>query len=314
VSELNYRDLLGAWGVQFLKKEPSVAIEGSPERTASRSVICDTDGSRWVLEQIDAENVERKQQIAQHLQSLYLSGLNDIHPWRETSVGSFFKKVEMHHWMLRPFVEGLPLNRETYLEEPWRVDAMTNFLLQLRDHSSELTGPSFSIANYAEDRMGVWRGRYPEMTQKMESSFGKLQRDFFPIHDQLSEAFCHGDYHPLNMVWGQSSIESVIDWEFCGPKPELYDVALLLGCIGFDDPDHLIKEPALRLIGNLRGTELGSEKSWEHLLGLMATIRYGWMSEWIRRSDVEAREMEIVFIDILVDQREYIQQQWSSFA
>jgi len=35
------------------------------------------------------------------------------------------------------------------------------------------------------------------------------------------------------------------------------------------------------------------------------------MSEWIRRSDEEVIEMEVLYIDILVSQKEYIEQRWS---
>jgi homoserine kinase type II len=158
--------------------------------------------------------------------------------------------------------------------------------------------------------MDAWRARYSALADKLEHSFSSLEREFFPVHEQLPAAFCHGDYHPLNMVWGTDGIRSVIDWEFCGIKPELYDAALLVGCIGFEDPDNLIKEPVIRLVRRLRAAGYGADRSWDCFLQLTAAIRFGWMSEWIRRHDREARRMESVYIDILVDQAAYIQQKW----
>jgi homoserine kinase type II len=64
------------------------------------------------------------------------------------------------------------------------------------------------------------------------------------------------------------------------------------------------------LIEKLRAADFGAPVSWDHLLHLMATIRFGWMSEWIRRGDTDALEMECVYIDILVDQQEYIRSRW----
>jgi len=339
---MDFSTLTAEWGIDFSEVDPDPQIEGSPERTLARSVFRDTKGRRWILEQIGEANLTRKQEIAEQLNMLASSGLQRIHPYRRTCSNSFFQTLENPSgagsacWMLRSFVEGIPLNRETYLNDPWRIDEMSGFLLQLRENSAthpglrpplqgrgvpkipstggvpERRGGFFSIAAYAESRMKAWRTRYSKLAEKFEGSFVKLEQSFFPLHDQLPLAFCHGDFHPLNMIWGPDSIRSVIDWEFCGIKPELYDVALLIGCLGFENPDNLIREPVIRLVQTLRTAGYGAQESWENILELAATIRFGWMSEWIRRSDREAREMEAVYIDILVDQKEYILRHWQA--
>lgn len=313
MTDLEYTELLAMWGVAFAGIVRGIAVGGSPQRSASRVVVSGLDGSQWILEEIEKENLARKKRMADPLLQLQASGLQQIHPWKRTRNGSCFAAFQNRHWMLRAFVEGVPLDRQNYLGDPWRVDAMADFLLNLRQHARggvERSGPAFSITTYAENRMVAWRKSHSRLAENLETSFCKLQKTFFPVHDRLPVAFCHGDYHPLNMVWGEGGIRSVIDWEFCGSKPELYDVALLLGCIGFDDPDHLIKEPAVRLVKTLRDAGFGAAVSWECLLELMATIRYGWMSEWLRRSDREACNMEAIYIDILVDQKEYILKHW----
>jgi len=38
-------------------------------------------------------------------------------------------------------------------------------------------------------------------------------------------AFCHGDYHPMNIIWSADDIKCVIDWEFSEYKSEIYDAA-----------------------------------------------------------------------------------------
>jgi homoserine kinase type II len=224
-----YEQMLAAWGLQFSAVDETAEIEGSPERTAARVVVADVNQQRWILERISDENIARKQAIAEQLQALSDSGLDQLHPYRKTVAGSFFHQQSM----IRPFIDGVSLDRETYLEDSWRVDEMADFLVRFRGHSAGSSSEPFSIAAHAQNRMQVWRRSYPKLTQKLEGSIAALERDFFGLHDQLPRAFCHGDYHPLNMVWSADSIQSVIDWEFCGTKPELYDVALLLGCIGF---------------------------------------------------------------------------------
>jgi len=308
MSPPDYASLTAAWKIRFDTVDKSVQIEGSPERASKRVVVRDVDGARWVLERIEQDNLPRKQKIAEQLEML--SDMEQIHPYQKTKEDSFFSD----RWMLRPFVEGIPLDRKTYLNDSWRMDAMADFLIRLRQQAPVASGPVFSMCDYARDRMAVWRKRYSKLADKLEDSFQTLEKNFFAVHDQLPAAFCHGDYHPLNMVWGDHSIRSIIDWEFCGIKPELYDVALLIGCIGFEDPDNLIKEPVIRLVQNLRSAGYGTDRSWECFLQLAAVIRFGWMSEWIRRKDREARQMEVVYIDILVDQKKYISNHWNDGA
>jgi homoserine kinase type II len=306
----DYAALLPAWNLQFAGVDAAAQLEGSPERTAARAVLCDLSGCRWIVEQIDEENIARKQQVAECLLAAKRAGLARIHPWERTSAGGLFQTLENRHWMLRPYIDGIPLNRETDLNEFWRIDALAQFLLQLRGLTADWSGPEFSITRYARDRRGAWKTRCPKLCHTLTPSFSKLEASFFEVHDELPVAFCHGDFHPLNVVWGKSEIRSVIDWEFCGIKSELYDVALLLGCIGFENPDNLLGDPAARLVRTLRAAGFGSDASWQWILELAATIRYGWMSEWVRRGDEDSAEMEAVYIDILVDQKEYILRHW----
>jgi homoserine kinase type II len=241
-----------------------------------------------------------------------LSEFSQIHPYRRTAENSFFQCLENSHWSLRPYIDGIQLDRETWLNDAWRIDALADFLIRLREQTSGQGGPRFSIASYAEERMAAWHRSRPQIAAQLKDSFQTLEINFFPVHDALPPAFCHGDYHPLNMVWGKNSIRSVIDWEFFGIKPELYDAALLVGCIGFEDPDNLIHEPVIRLVRILREAGFGTEVSWNCFLELAAAIRFGWMSEWIRRDDREAQEMELVYIDILLGQKDYISNHWKT--
>lgn len=309
MTDSDYAGLLEAWNIDFTAVETDFVIGGSPERSVFRTVVRDTSGDLWVLERIEEANLERKCEVAETLDNLS-SQIDRIPAWRRTGSNLFFQTFEKRIWMLRPYVEGVPLDRETWLDDDWRMDAMGDFLVQLKEYDGHPSEDFFSIAEYATERMIAWRRNFPVLAQTLEPFFKSLNKTFFSIHDSLPMAFCHGDFHPLNVVWGDQRIRSVIDWEFCGIKPELYDVALLLGCAGFDDPDNLISKPAVRLIGRLQSAGFGMPQSWECLIGLTASIRFGWMSEWIRRQDDEAAEMEAVYLGILVDQADYISKTW----
>lgn len=303
---MNLESLMAGWGVAFNCVDEAAVIEGSPERTAARMVVFDTQDNRWILEKIAPDNINRKQQIAELLETL--TDLSEVAPYTKSG-GSFFQCLENESWMLRPYVEGVELNREIYLSEPWRIDAMASFLLRLKERAVQVDG-FYSPAGYAQDRMSVWSTRYPKLTHLIKKPFQTLENSYFPVCDSLPRAFCHGDFHPLNIVWGSDCIRAVIDWEFCGMKPELYDAALLIGCFGFDNPDNLLGEGSLRLIQKLRAIGFGSEESWRWFPELVTAIRFGWMSEWIRRGEEDTAEMEAEYLAILTDQRGFIAERW----
>ncbi len=66
-----------------------------------------------------------------------------------------------------------------------------------------------------------------------------LETEFMPAHDRLPLSFCHGDLHPLNIIWDNDEIQAVIDWEFAGIKPDLFDAANYVGCAGIETPTAL---------------------------------------------------------------------------
>lgn len=309
MTDVDYTELLCAWGLEYAGQDVSAHIEGSPERSAARAVVRDRSGGRWIMDAICADNLARKRRVAETLE--VLSGLDPVSPYRRTEAGDFFHMHESQSWMLRAYIPGVALDRRAWLDAGWRIDAMQEFLVQLRAQSSGLRGDVFSVADYVTGRMHAWRAKVPTLAARLDAPFRTLNDKVFPVLASLPVAFCHGDYHPLNVVWGDRTIQSVIDWEFCGLKPELYDVALLLGCMGFDEPDHLIGAPAVRLVQTLRSTGFGVPASWDQLIGLIAAVRFGWMSEWVRRGDEDSAELEVFYIQLLLDQADVIVDRWA---
>jgi homoserine kinase type II len=133
----------------------------------------------------------------------------------------------------------------------------------------------------------------------------------FPKGDALPRAFSHGDFHPLNVIWSATGIEALVDWEFCGFRPEMYDAALLVGCIGMEDPRSLSGELVKNLIGGLRAWAGYSEASWAAFFELVLAVRFAWLADWLRRDDREMIDLEAVYIVLLLDNREALLKAWS---
>ena len=137
-----------------------------------------------------------------------------------------------------------------------------------------------------------------------------LEKEFMDIHDKLPICFCHGDLHPLNVIWNHDQIRAVIDWEFAGMKPDLYDAANLVGCAGIENPDGLGMPMVMTFIKEMQCKDIFSEMTWQFFPEYLLALRFAWLSEWLRRKDKQMLEMEEAYMGILVDNMDVLRQGW----
>ncbi len=138
-----------------------------------------------------------------------------------------------------------------------------------------------------------------------------LEECFMSVCDSLPVGFCHGDYHPLNIIWGKENILSVIDWEFLGIKPEIYDLVNMVGCLGIEHPSSLVGDLVRRLIARLKAADLYSDVSWRHFLEFVVAMRFAWLSEWLRKDDREMIGLELDYMGLLIQNRDLLARKWS---
>jgi len=150
----------------------------------------------------------------------------------------------------------------------------------------------------------------PEAAKRFASIFDFLRSPFMDAHDTLPVTFCRGDYHPLNIIWREHEIAAVIDWEFCGPKPDIYDTANLLGCIGMENPSGLVDGLALTFMRIMRQTSAISTQSWRLLVEFIIALRFAWLAEWLRNKDQEMIALEEVYMKLLLDNMERLKTAW----
>lgn len=303
------------WSVSCKKIRDDIPIPGSPERCQDRLLIEDEKGKLLVLEKIQRQTLKHKLKIIQTLQYLHTQGLSCIHPYLLNSKGKYISEVAGEYYQLVPFVTGVELSRPAYVADGWRGIVMAEFLATLRQASLNVPyfrdQSPFSMKTYIEGLVVILRQHDPSLQEALLPVLSFLDERFMEVHDYLPHAFCHGDYHPLNVIWGTDSLRAVIDWEFLGHKSEIYDVALLIGCIGIEDPEGLLGKLVLNFIYTLKQKDIISDASWVILIEFVIAIRFAWLAEWLRNCDKEMVNLELVYLKLLIDNADLLRETWS---
>ncbi len=102
----------------------------------------------------------------------------------------------------------------------------------------------------------------------------------------------------------------MIDWEFLGLKPEAYDVANLVGCIGIENPQGLLGNLVYDLIQRIKEVGLFQDISLQYFVEFMVALRFGWLSEWLRKSETEMIGLEVVYMNLLVTSHDTLRKSW----
>jgi homoserine kinase type II len=320
--QLNESDLLAAisrqWEINVDRLRPDLPLAGSPERTSWRSVVQSVDRQLFVLEKIPSTIYGRKRRIAGVLQGLSELGLQEVAPYLPDAGGEFIPLINHGLWQLSPYVGGVVLDRPAYVMDGWRGDAVSEFLIRLHAISAEnpaaFETPAFSVAAYTRDLFATISQRNQKVAERYRPFMDHLERQLFSADNQIPTHFCHGDLHPINIIWGKGSIRTVIDWEFCGTKPEAYDLANLLGCLGMEDPQSLGGPFVRRLISRLKKSGIFSDESWNALPDLVLAIRFAWLSEWMRKKDKPMIQLEADYMSILLGHRQDLEAMLSRAA
>jgi homoserine kinase type II len=305
--------VLGSWGIAFSRRRPDIALTGSPERSEFRTAIEDRTGAVFVLERIRPEACDRRRRINTLLRALLKAGVPAVHPYLLNQRESSIVEQAGAFWQCMPFIAGEPLPRPDYVFQAWRGRALGDWLVRCRravDGLPELSQGTFSIRDYCRSLHARLLRVRPAVAEELREALTRLERGLFPVHDSLPTALCHGDYHPLNVIWGDGCLNSVLDWEFMGRKPELYDVANMVGCAGMERPDALLGELVLNLLATVREGNTCQPVSWSWLPDYILALRFAWMREWVLRNDRKMIDLEITYMQLLLDNRDLLRDRW----
>jgi homoserine kinase type II len=308
-------EILTRWNISLKTLRKDIAISGSPERTDFRIVFEDTVGRRWLLEKVPHRLKRSKLDIIHLLKHLARRGFEHALPYKSARDGAYHVAGEDGLWQLLPFLDSIPLDRPRYVFDDWRGEHMARSLASLRRAAEGFSVPGsrdfFSITDYITDMAEKISRHTPGLVEPLRPILTHLEHSFFDAHSALPTALCHGDYHPLNIIWQSDGIGALIDWEFFGLKPEGYDVANMLGCLGMEDPDSLSGGMALVFLEELKAAGFLSPESLCSLPDLTLALRFAWLSEWLRKGDAEMIGLELTYMHLLLDNREKILDAWT---
>ncbi len=306
------------WQVDIQCVRTDIEIQGSPERTLSRVVMEDIRGRRFLVEQFDPVKQALRDRVAQAVDFLVIHGLTRVVPYRKTVRGEFLPVFEGACFQVSEFLDGTPLKRPDYLASAAMGKNTARFLAQMADAApgmeNHVSFSRFSIKNYIHELFKTMKIHDRPVHDRFLPVLDFLESEFMPAHDQLRLSFCHGDLHPLNIIWDNDEIRAVIDWEFAGIKPDLFDAANFVGCAGIENPNGLGMDMVMRFLAELHRTDVISDMGWRFFPEYVLALRFAWLSEWLRKKDHEMIDLEYAFMRILVDHMPDIRHAFNSMS
>lgn len=316
ISEDRAVEILEVLGLQGARLRRDISIPGSPERCVARAVAEDQAGILWVLERLFPGQAERRDPIAKTMALLSAKGLRTVPAFRPCRAGGYSLRHGGWDWQVGPYVAGDRLPQPGYVHDAQRGRSLGLFLGGLHRLGPDVCcglNASFSLSGYMDGLLTIIAERRPGLLVALRPIRGSLQ-ELDEAWDELPRSLAHGDFHPLNVIWRGQEVRSVIDWEFCGLRPELYDAANLLGCTGSEDPKALGCGLARAFLDELRHNGVLTPANGRWLFPLFLGLRFAWLSEWLRRGDESMLEMEMAYMRLALASRSELERVWLGAA
>lgn len=305
---------LSLWGITTATHCTDILLPGSPERCVVRTAIKDETGQIWMLEQLHPGQFDRRERIGRIISILASHGIQ-VPAYLPGPDGRFVVEHEDSHWQLSPYIHGDLLPQPAFVDDAERGKHLGNFIADLRLAGSSIEEfdiePPFVLEDYVNKLIAAMRPHRPEIHDALSPVLGVLAPLFEAWHD-LPVTLCHGDFHPLNVIWKGPTVAAVIDWEFCGMRPALFDVSNCLGCVAIEDPLALVKGLAPALLRALRDTGCLDETSLSLLPEMILGMRFAWMSEWLRKQDADMIELETRFMRLMANSLDTLLPAWNT--
>lgn len=300
-------EFFSSWGIVFGKRREDLEITGSPNRSAERFAAEDGSGKLFIAEGFELNKKSRQKAQSDLLDFLAAKGI-PASVWLRTSDGEAGINSMARFWQVRRFEDADPLPREHLGKSRIHAELWEDILLRLKEvsqdpHLPAPPNPRFLFSGFLPRLKGYAKWKMPFLSDEIDEIERKLDL-FFQTEETLPVMFAHGDFHPGNCLVKDGKVSAVIDWEFAGMKCAGYDLALLTGCLGMDDPSWLTEGCSADMRKRLLRSGYLPEEARAFFPELTAAIRLGWLGEWINQNDQTIAAQELRFIRMVLDRRE----------
>lgn len=306
------KKLFQKYSLSFERQRPDIEIPGSPERCLARFVAEDSNGTLWLVEKLKANQADWRNTVGLLLADLHTQDVPHVHSPALTPTGQTVVTRDGSPYQLTPFIIGTDLPRPEYCGDKARGIAIGNFINKLQAAGRRFSIPKKSTAplpEYVSEIVRTISIRRSDIAQQLDQILPHLQT-FFAQYDAIPRALAHGDCHPLNIIWHDTEIAGVIDWEFTGEKIVLYDAANCIGCVGIEHPNWLINGLVPELVTTMYANNETFAANIHHLMPTVLCLRFAWLSEWLRKNDTEMQELELDYMRLLIRSKEEIEKFW----
>ena len=295
--------VLEFYGIVF-KDFSNEEIYGAPSRAADRTVVTDVHGKRFLVEKHHFWNMQRKEKLADNINLLHKNGFLSCTPYVESPFCRSVTEFDNRCWMVAPFVEHQTLARPEYLDSGKAGTAAAETLIKMYEVSSKIemndVPGAFSLLIHTQNLISKIRNCHGKIYSRIKEPLDIIENLFSKSIVSSRIIFCHGDYHPLNILWKNDVPASVIDWEFSGYRPALTDIANMIGCAGFEDFTAFDRNFVKEFSKTIKTSGFFSDRELEDLSMFILGFRFsGWLNEWINDSDNEMIDREINYLNFL---------------
>lgn len=309
-----YQWIKDQWGIEFDSLCPDADIQGSPERSIARAVFKDKHGRRFLIEAFHKKKYDLRKTVAAAVDYLNRNGLSTALAYKKTVDGVFLPFFNNQCYQISDYLDSTGVKQPDYLGSAVMGESFGHFMVALSKASkgieSCINSTPFSIKPYIYELFDQMLIHDPDVYELYRPVLDYLEKHFMDVQDQLPTAFCHGDLHPLNVIWDHDICRSVIDWEFTGFKPDIYDLANLVGCAGIEDPNGFGMPMVMRCIHHVKAQGIFSDNGWQYFPEYLLALRFAWLSEWLRKKDRQMIEMERAYMGIVMDNMDVLRLGW----
>lgn len=308
MNENELKEILKFWKIEFGKCLNDLDGLISPLRVVRSIVIEDIAGKKYIIDKIRFDDIENKKYIAKSIEKIDELKVDKVALYLKSINGNYIEEYNLRSYMLRDYKEGIPIKQPYYLKDAWRGEKAADFLIDLytKTKGKQLNFKKNNLKEYFDKFNYILSKNYLKEYEELKNIIEFLNKFYLKI-ENLPVIITHGDYHPINIIWGIDEINAVIDWEFTALNHKIYDIANMTGCILSEGAEYIESDFLKSFLKKMFNCGLIEKVEIDILPEYILFLRYvGWLTLWYKNNDKEMIEFEVKFLKYIYNNLENI--------